>query len=155
VSGDGALQMAGLSELITVARLWPRWADPRFVICVLNNRELAEVTWEQREMEGEPRFDDSQAIPEFDYAGYARLLGLDGMRVDDPEQVGPAWEKALAAERPFLLEFVTDPEVPLLPPFPAGKEKAEAMQQALGEEGCSGRHASRMLERYVRQEEQA
>ncbi|WP_262104477.1 thiamine pyrophosphate-requiring protein [Arthrobacter sp. Marseille-P9274] len=155
VSGDGALQMAGLAELITVARLWPQWADPRFVICVLNNRELAEVTWEQREMEGEPRFDASQAIPEFDYAGYARLLGLEGLRVDDPEKIGPAWEKALAAECPFLLEFVTDPEVPLLPPFPAGKDKAEAMQQALGEEGGSGRHASRMLERYVRQEEQA
>jgi pyruvate dehydrogenase (quinone) len=155
VSGDGALQMAGLSELITVARLWPQWADPRFVICVLNNRELAEVTWEQREMEGEPRFDASQAIPEFDYAGYARLLGLDGLRVDDPEQIGPAWEKALAAQRPFLLEFVTDPEVPLLPPFPAGKEKAEAMQEGLGQEGGSGRHASRMLEQYVRQEERA
>lgn len=155
VSGDGALQMAGLSELITVARLWRQWADPRFVICVLNNRELAEVTWEQREMEGEPRFDASQAIPEFDYAGYARLLGLEGMRVDDPEQVGPAWERALAAEGPFLLDFVTDPEVPLLPPFPAGKEKAEDMQEALGEEGGSGRHASRLLEQYVRQEEQA
>jgi pyruvate dehydrogenase (quinone) len=121
---------------------------------VLNNRELAEVTWEQREMEAEPRFADSQALPDFSYADYARLLGLDGLSVEEPGELGTAWERALAADRPFVLEAVTDPDIPLLPPFPAGAEKAGSMRQGLDAEGSPGGHARELLDRYVALEEE-
>ena len=153
LSGDGAMQMAGLSELITVSRLWPRWADPRFVVMVLNNRELAEVTWEQREMEGDPRFEQSQALPDFSYARYAELLGLQGIRVEDPAQIGPAWDAALDADRPVLIEVLSDPDVPLLPPFPAGRTKGQDMMDALEKEGPDTAHARELLETYLRQEQ--
>ena len=153
LSGDGAMQMAGLSELITVSRLWPRWADPRFVLMVLNNRELAEVTWEQREMEGDPRFDQSQALPDLSYARYAELLGLQGIRVDDPAQIGPAWDAALDADRPVLIEVLSDPDIPLLPPFPAGRTKGQDMLDALEKEGPDTAHARELVETYLRQEE--
>lgn len=153
LSGDGAMQMAGLSELITVSRLWPRWADPRFVLMVLNNRELAEVTWEQREMEGDPRFDQSQALPDFSYARYAELLGLQGIRVEDPAQIGPAWDAALDADRPVLIEVLSDPDIPLLPPFPAGSTKGQDMMDALEKEGPDTAHARELLAAYLRQEE--
>ncbi|MGM0930798.1 MAG: thiamine pyrophosphate-requiring protein [Actinomycetota bacterium] len=155
LSGDGAMQMSGLAELITVSRLWKQWLDPRFAVCVLNNRELAEVTWEQREMEAEPRFADSQELPDFDYAGYARLVGLQAKRVEDPEQLGAAWNEALAADRPYLIEVVTDPDVPLLPPFPAGREKADTMAQALEQEGPAADGAKHLLRTYTEQEESA
>jgi pyruvate dehydrogenase (quinone) len=154
LSGDGAMQMSGLSELVTVSRMWKQWQDPRFVVCVLNNRELAEVTWEQREMEGEPRFEDSQALPDFNYADYARVLGVDGMRVEDPAQLGEAWDRALAAQRPFILEVLTDPDTPLLPPFPAGAQKAESMRQGLAAEGSPAEHARGLLDKYVALEEE-
>ncbi|MER2134040.1 MAG: thiamine pyrophosphate-requiring protein [Arthrobacter sp.] len=153
LSGDGAMQMAGLSELITVSRLWPRWADPRFVLMVLNNRELAEVTWEQREMEGDPRFEQSQALPDFSYARYAELLGLQGIRVEDPAQIGPAWDAALDADRPVLIEVLSDPDIPLLPPFPAGRTKGQDMMDALEKEGPDTEHARELVETYLRQEE--
>ncbi|WP_020015557.1 thiamine pyrophosphate-requiring protein [Promicromonospora sukumoe] len=120
LAGDGAMQMNGLSELITVADRWRDWADPRFVVLVLHNGDLAEVTWEQREMEGDPRFPASQRVPPFPYAGYADLLGLHGLRVEEPGQVGEAWQQALAADRPTLIEAVVDPDVPLLPPHRPG-----------------------------------
>ncbi|MFF3038839.1 thiamine pyrophosphate-requiring protein [Arthrobacter citreus] len=153
LSGDGAMQMAGLSELITVSRLWPRWADPRLVLMVLNNRELAEVTWEQREMEGDPRFEQSQALPDFSYARYAELLGLQGIRVEDPAQIGPAWDAALDADRPVLIEVLSDPDVPLLPPFPAGRSKGKEMMDALEKEGPDTAYARELLQEYLRQEE--
>ncbi|MGO4689901.1 thiamine pyrophosphate-requiring protein [Glaciibacter sp. 2TAF33] len=153
LSGDGAMQMAGLAELITVSRLWPGWSDPRFVVCVFNNGDLAEVTWEQREMEAEPRFPASQALPDFPYAGYAELLGLTGIRVDDPEALAGAWERAFAADRPVLIEVITDPNVPLLPPFPAGAEKLESMREGLEAEGAEGEAARRLLDVYAGQEE--
>ncbi|MSS00189.1 thiamine pyrophosphate-requiring protein [Arthrobacter sp. BL-252-APC-1A] len=153
LSGDGAMQMAGLSELITVSRLWPRWADPRFVLMVLNNGELAEVTWEQREMEGDPRFEQSQALPDFSYARYAELLGLQGIRVEDPSQIAPAWDAALDADRPVVIEVISDPDVPLLPPFEAGRQKGKDMMDALVKEGPDTAHARELLETYLRQEE--
>ncbi|WP_323959611.1 thiamine pyrophosphate-requiring protein [Arthrobacter sp. JZ12] len=152
LSGDGGFQMTGMAELITVSRLWRSWANPVFAICILNNRDLAEVTWEQRETEAEPRFADSQALPDVDYAGYAKLLGLDGLRVETPDDVGPAWERALAADRPFVLDIVTDPDVPLLPPFPAGKSLAESMEEGLASEGNA--HALELLREYLRLEEE-
>lgn len=149
LAGDGGMQMLGLAELITVAHRWRDWADPRFVVCVFNNRDLAEVSWEQRETEAEPRFPASQVIPDFPYAGYAELLGLKGVRVDDPAQLGAAWDEVLSADRPAVLEVLTDPNIPLLPPFPAGAEKLEGMRSALAEEGPDGEHARKLLDTYA------
>jgi pyruvate dehydrogenase (quinone) len=114
--GDGAMQMNGINELITVAHHWPTWDDPRLPILVLDNGDLNEVTWEQREMEGDPMFAASQQVPSFPYADYARLLGLGAVRVDSPDAVGDAWDDALAHDRPFLLHAIVDPAVPLLAP---------------------------------------
>jgi pyruvate dehydrogenase (quinone) len=114
--GDGAMQMNGLNELITVAKYWRRWSDPRLIVLVLNNRDLNQVTWEQRALEGDPKFEASQDIPDFPYARYAELVGLKGVRVESPEEIGPAWDEVLTADRPAVLEAVTDPEVPPLPP---------------------------------------
>jgi len=114
--GDGAMQMNGLNELITVAKYWRRWSDPRLVVLVLNNRDLNLVTWEQRAFQGDPKYDAAQQIPDFPYAQFAELIGLKGIRVDAPDQIGEAWDDALSAERPCVLEAVTDPEVPPLPP---------------------------------------
>jgi pyruvate dehydrogenase (quinone) len=116
LAGDGAMQMNGINELITVADRWRRWEDPRFVVLVLRNDDLNEVTWEQRETEGDPRFDAAQEVPAFDYAGYARLLGLRGLRVEGAAVVGSAWDEALSADRPTLIEAIVDPATPLLPP---------------------------------------
>lgn len=114
--GDGAMQMNGMTELITLARLWRDWADPRLIVMVLNNQDLAYVTWEQRVQAGDPKFESAQRLPDVPYAAYAELLGLRGIRVDHPDRVGPAWDEALGADRPVLLEMVTDPNVPPLPP---------------------------------------
>jgi pyruvate dehydrogenase (quinone) len=121
--GDGAMQMSGLLDLISVADRWRGWADPRFVILVLHNGDLAEVSWEQREMEGNPRFPASQRVPSFPYAGYAELLGLASARVTESAQVSAAWEQAFAADRPFVLEAVVDASTPMLPPqLPRAKQ---------------------------------
>ncbi|KVH35309.1 thiamine pyrophosphate-requiring protein [Burkholderia cepacia] len=114
--GDGAMQMNNMAELITVAKYWRQWPDPRWICMVLNNEDLNQVTWEQRVMEGDPKFDASQQIPNVPYYRYAALLGLKGIYVDDPEQLGAAWDEALASDRPVVLEVKSDPEVPPLPP---------------------------------------
>ena len=114
--GDGAMQMNGLNGLITIARLWRDWADRRLVVMVLNNRDLNLVTWEQRVLGGDPKFEGSQTLPDFPYARFAEMLGLGAVRVDTPEAIGPAWDAAFAADRPMLLEMVTDAAVPPLPP---------------------------------------
>jgi pyruvate dehydrogenase (quinone) len=128
--GDGAMQMNGINELITIAKYRGQWSDQRLVVLVLNNRDLNQVTWEQRAMEGNPKFEGSQDLPDFPYASYAELLGLKGIRVDSPEQVGPAWDEALAADRPVVFEAVTDPEVPPLPPH-ITVDQAKALTSAL------------------------
>lgn len=114
--GDGAMQMLGNNALISIAKYWREWADPRLVILVLNNGDLNQVTWEQRIMEGDPRFEASQQIPDFPYARYAEILGLIGVKVDDPENLSAAWEAVLDAPRPAVLEVLTDPNVPTIPP---------------------------------------
>jgi pyruvate dehydrogenase (quinone) len=114
--GDGAMQMLGNNGLVTISRYWKQWADPRLVILVLNNGDLNMVTWEMRAMAGNPKFETSQLVPPFPYARHAEMLGLGGIKVSDPEQIGAAWDQALAADRPFVIEAVTDPDVPFLPP---------------------------------------
>ena len=114
--GDGAMQMNNMAELITVTKYWRKWSDPRMVICVFNNEDLNQVTWEQRVMEGDPKFDASQRIPDVPYHRFADMIGLQGIFVDRPEALGAAWDEALAAERPVVLEVKTDPEVPPIPP---------------------------------------
>ncbi|AGB71779.1 MULTISPECIES: thiamine pyrophosphate-requiring protein [Rhizobium] len=114
--GDGAMQMNNLAELITVAKYWRNWSDPRMVVCVFNNEDLNQVTWEQRVMEGDPKFDASQRIPDVPYHRFAEMIGLRGIFVDRPEMLGAAWDEALAAQQPVVLEVKTDPEVPPIPP---------------------------------------
>jgi pyruvate dehydrogenase (quinone) len=114
--GDGAMQMNGMAELITIAKYRERWPDQRLIVMVLNNRDLNQVTWEQRVLQGDPRYEASQDIPDFPYARFADMIGLAGIRVDDPEMVGEAWDEALTAGRPAVLEAITDPDVPPLPP---------------------------------------
>ncbi|PYR72162.1 MAG: thiamine pyrophosphate-requiring protein, partial [Acidobacteria bacterium] len=116
IAGDGAMQMNGLNELITIGKYWKEWSDPRLIVLVLNNRDLNMVTWEERVLAGDPKFEASQTLPDFPYADYARSLGLDGVRIDHPEAIGPAWDRALNADRPFVFEAITDPDVPPMPP---------------------------------------
>lgn len=114
--GDGAMQMNGMMEMVTAAKYFRQWEDPRLVVAVLNNGDLNQVTWEMRAMSGAPRFEESQHIPDLPYAEIAVRLGLQGVRVDKPEQVEEAWEQALAATCPFVIDFRTDPAVPPIPP---------------------------------------
>jgi pyruvate dehydrogenase (quinone) len=114
--GDGAMQMNGLNELITVAKYWRQWSDPRLIVMVLNNRDLNQVTWEQRALAGDPKFEASQTLPDFPYARYAELLGFKGICVDRPEDVGAAWDSALHSDCPVIMDVYTDPNVPPLPP---------------------------------------
>ncbi len=114
--GDGAMQMNGLNVMITIAKYWRQWSNPRLIVLVLNNRDLNQVTWEERIMLGEGKTESTQSIPDFPYHTYAELLGLKGIFVNDPERLGAAWEEALAADRPVILECYTDPNVPPLPP---------------------------------------
>ena len=130
--GDGAMQMNNMAELITVAKYWRQWKSPRWVCGVFNNEDLNQVTWEQRVMEGDPKFNASQRIPNVPYHKFAELIGLKGIFVDNPDRVGAAWEAALAADRPTVVEFKTDPEVPPLPPHITLKQ-AKAFASTLWE----------------------
>jgi pyruvate dehydrogenase (quinone) len=145
--GDGAMQMNGLAELVTIAKYWRRWSDPRLVVAVLNNRDLNMVTWEQRAMEGNPKYAASQEIPDVPYARFAEMVGLQGMRVEEPGEIASAWETALAADRPVVLDVVTDPEVPPLPPH-ITLEQAKNFALAVAK-GDPGRRA--MIENSLRQ----
>lgn len=136
--GDGAMQMNNMAELITVAKYWRQWADPRWVVCVFNNQDLNQVTWEQRVMEGDPKYDASQSIPDVPYHRFAELIGLRGIFVDDPEQLGMAWEQALASDRPVVLEVKTDPEVPPLPPHITLSQAANLTKAMIKGDPASG-----------------
>ncbi|MCK1288888.1 thiamine pyrophosphate-requiring protein [Bradyrhizobium sp. 44] len=114
--GDGAMQMNNMAELITAAKYWRDWTDPRFIVCVFNNEDLNQVTWEQRIINGDPKFEASQRIPNVSYSRFAELIGLSGIYVDSPQLLGSAWDQALASQMPVVLEVKTDPEVPPLPP---------------------------------------
>jgi pyruvate dehydrogenase (quinone) len=128
--GDGAFQMNGMNELITVAKYHDRWPDQRLVFCVFNNQDLNQVTWEQRVLAGDPMFPGTQRIPDFPAARYAELVGLHGLKVDDPASLAGAWSEVLTADRPSVLEVVVDPEIPPLPPH-ITRVEAEKMAKAM------------------------
>ncbi|WP_163648709.1 thiamine pyrophosphate-requiring protein [Modicisalibacter sp. 'Wilcox'] len=114
--GDGAMQMLGNQALLTLAKYWREWEDPRCIVLVLNNRDLSQVTWEQRVMEGDPRFATSQDLPDFAFDEYARLLGLEGLRLERAEEIDHVWDQAFAADRPVVINAYTDGDVAPLPP---------------------------------------
>jgi pyruvate dehydrogenase (quinone) len=147
--GDGAMQMNGMAELITVAKYRHQWPDQRLIFMVLNNSDLNQVTWEQRVMNGDPKFEGSQSLPAVDYARFAELIGLRGIRVEDPAAVGAAWDDALASDKPTVLDVVTDPEVPPLPPH-ITLEQAKAFAAALfGGDPAAGRMVAQSLRQKV------
>lgn len=147
--GDGAMQMNNMAELITIQKYWKSWGDGRLVVCVFNNQDLNQVTWEQRVMEGNPRFEASQSIPNVHYAAFAEMLGLKGIYVDDPEKLSGAWQEALTSDRPVVLEVKTDPEVAPLPPHITFKQaKAFMASMVKGDRGAAqviGDTASQLL----------
>jgi pyruvate dehydrogenase (quinone) len=137
--GDGAMQMNGMAELITIGKYWRQWSDPRLIIAVLHNNDLNQVTWEMRAMENSPKFAASQSLPDVDYAGFAASLGLHGHNIDDPGVLGEAWEGALAADRPTVLDVRCDPDVPPIPPH-ATYDQAKSLAHAVigGDEDARG-----------------
>ena len=114
--GDGAMQMNGMNELLTVAKYWKKWETPHFIVLVLHNNDLNQVTWEQRVMEGDPKYEASQELPDFNYAAYAQMMGLKGIRVEAAEEVASAWDEAFSSDRPVVVDALCDPNVPPLPP---------------------------------------
>ena len=129
--GDGAMQMNNMAELITVSKYWREWSNSRFVVCVFNNEDLNQVTWEQRVIEGDPKFNATQQIPNVPYHRFAELIGLRGIYVDTPDQLPQAWDTALASDLPVVLEVKTDPEVPPLPPHITLKQAKNFMSAIL------------------------
>ncbi len=154
LAGDGAMTMLGINELITVADRWKSWSDPRFVVVVLSNKDLSEVSWEQRETESEPRFEASQRVPAFDFVAFAEQLGLRGVRLYDPKTLDQTLAEAFTADRPVIIEASTDPDIPLIPPYPHGRELVESMRKGVEKEGPSGRHALDLLTAYADIEEE-
>ena len=137
--GDGAMQMNGVNELITVAKYWREWADPRFVVLVLNNRDLAFVSWEQRSGEGTPMFPDSQDLPDVAYHRWAEVLGLGGELVDSPGRVDGLWQRVLDADRPVVVNAVVDPAELMLPPhFTAEQARKTAAAVLRGDSDRAG-----------------
>ena len=128
--GDGAMQMNGINGLITISKYWQRWEDPRCVIFVLNNGDLNQVTWEMRAMGGFPKVEETQNLPNFDFAGYAEMLGLKGIKIEKVDDVVPAWDEAWSADRPVVVEAMVDPDIPPIPPH-VEPDEVEALSQAL------------------------
>jgi pyruvate dehydrogenase (quinone) len=131
--GDGAMQMNGLNVMITISKYWQEWSNPRLIVMVLNNRDLNQVTWEERVQLGAGKTESTQSIPDFAYDRYAELLGLKGIVVRDPERLGPAWDEALSADRPVILNIYTDPNVPPLPPHITLKDARNFMTMTFSE----------------------
>jgi pyruvate dehydrogenase (quinone) len=130
--GDGAFQMNGMNEMITVKRYLDRLSGPApFVFCVFNNQDLNQVTWEQRAMAGDPKYPASQEIPDVPYAAYAQLIGLKGIVCDNPQRVGKAWDEALASDKPVVLEFKVDNEIAPIPPHIMKAQAKKAAKAAL------------------------
>ncbi len=145
--GDGAMQMSNMAELITVSKYWHRFSNKTWIVCVFNNEDLNQVTWEQRVMEGDPKFVASQQIPDVPYHKFGELIGFKGIFVDDPDRLGEAWDEALRSDKPVVLEVKTDPEVPPLPPHITFKQAKNFMSALVkGDE-----HEGRMIAGAARQ----
>jgi pyruvate dehydrogenase (quinone) len=136
--GDGAMQMNGLNVMITISKYWKEWSSPHLIVMVLNNQDLNQVTWEERVQLGVGKTELTQSIPDFPYHAYAELLGLKGIVVRDPEKIGAAWDEALAADRPVILNIYTDPNVPPLPPHITLKDAKNFMTMTLSEPELGG-----------------
>ncbi|MGW5320871.1 thiamine pyrophosphate-requiring protein [Rhodococcus pyridinivorans] len=130
-AGDGAMQMNGMAELITIQRYWQQWTDPRLVVAIIHNNDLNQVTWEMRAMGGAPKFAESQSLPDVDYAAFARSLGLGGETVKSSDEMGSAWDRALAADRPTVLDVYTDPDMPPIPPHATWEQFTEVAKAVL------------------------
>jgi pyruvate dehydrogenase (quinone) len=125
------MQMNGLAELITIKRYWEQWADPRLIVAVLHNDDLNQVTWEMRAMAGAPKFVESQRLPDVDYARFAAGLGLQAIAIDKPGDLASGWDRALAADRPTVLDVRTDPNVPPVPPHATLEQVSDAAKAML------------------------
>ncbi|MGH9101381.1 MAG: thiamine pyrophosphate-requiring protein [Acidimicrobiales bacterium] len=138
--GDGAMQMGGMAEMLTAAKYYKTWSDPRMVVLVLNNEDLNQVTWEQRAMEGDPRFDASQAIPYVSYADWASMIGLRGIKVTSSDQLEGAWKEAFASERPVIVDVLTSPDEPPMPPHVTFQQASNLARSVIGApgEGATG-----------------
>ncbi len=135
--GDGAMQMNGMAELITAARYWKDWQDPRLVVAVLHNNDLNQVTWEMRAMSGFPKFAESQALPDVSYAAFAEGIGLNAVEVVNPDEISKAWERAFSSDRPTVLDVHTDPNVPPIPPHATWEQMTNAAKSlASGDENA-------------------
>ncbi len=130
-AGDGAMQMNGMAELITIQRYWQQWADPRLVVAIIHNNDLNQVTWEMRAMGGAPKFAESQSLPDVDYAAFARSLGLGGETVKSSDEMGSAWDRVLAADRPTVLDVYTDPDMPPIPPHATWEQFTDVAKAVL------------------------
>ena len=150
-AGDGAMQMNGNEELLTIAKYWKSWANPCIIICVLNNRDLNMVTWEQRMMEGDAKLETTQVIPDFNYAAYAQSLGFLGLRVDSPGQVLEAWHQALASDRPVVFEAITDPEVSPYPEHVMMTSAGELASAVAKGDHAALQHTGHILQRNIRE----
>jgi pyruvate dehydrogenase (quinone) len=135
--GDGAMQMGGMAEMLTAAKYYKTWSDPRYVVVVLNNEDLNQVTWEQRAMEGDPRFDASQSIPGVSYAAWADLIGLKGVKVTCSDQLEAAFTEAFAADRPVIVDVMTTPDEPPMPPH-VTFEQAKALMSSVAADPSEG-----------------
>jgi len=135
--GDGAMQMGGMAEMLTALKYYKTWSDPRLIVLVLNNEDLNQVTWEQRAMEGDPRFEGSQAIPYMPFADYANLIGLKGIKVTTAAEIEGAWAEAFAADRPVIIDAITTPDEPPIPPH-VTREEAEALMKSVLEDPKGG-----------------
>ena len=135
--GDGAMQMGGMAEMLTAAKYYETWDDPRLVVLVLNNEDLNQVTWEQRAMSGDPRFVGSQAIPYVPYARYAELIGLKGIEVRTSGEMEEAWREAFAADRPVIVDALTTPDEAPIPPH-VTYDQAKALAESLLKDPAEG-----------------
>jgi pyruvate dehydrogenase (quinone) len=145
------MQMNGMAELITIAKYWQQWADPRLIIAVLHNNDLNQVTWEMRAMERSPKFEASQTLPDVDYAGFTRSLGLHGEHIDDAAELGGAWERALGADRPTLLDVRCDPDVPPIPPHATFDQASSLVKAVVGGDEDAGGFIKQGLKQKVQQ----
>ena len=138
-AGDGAMQMNGMAELITIKRYWQQWDDPRLIVAILHNNDLNQVTWEMRAMAGAPKFAESQNLPDVDFAAFAAGLGLNASSVKDPEELADVWRDALSADRPTVLDVYTDPDMPPIPPHATWDQfKAATTAVLAGDEDRTG-----------------